>query len=206
MTGRAGLDPRADEVLAFWFGAQTDDAAVLADRGSSWFTQDAAFDQSIRARFADLRDAATGDALDGWLEHPRGRLARVILVDQFSRNLFRGDPRAFEADPLALGWAREGVAAGAERVLRPVERVFLYLPFEHSESLLDQDRSVALFTALHDGVPDNLRAAFGTFLDFARRHREMIARFGRFPHRNAVLGRESTPAERAFLAQPGSRF
>src|SRR5690606_9648702 len=199
-------DPRCAEVLAFWFGSGSDDAEVLAERGARWFARDAGFDEDIRRRFAGLRAEAVAGALSGWLGDPHGRLALVLLVDQFARNLLRGDARAFGADSLALAWSREAVDLGIDRALRPIERVFLFLPFEHAESLPEQDRPVALFSELHDEVPQALRAAFAQFLDYARRHRDIIVRFGRFPHRNEVLGRASSAAEVAFLAQPGSSF
>lgn len=199
-------DPRAEAVLAFWFGDGADDAAILAEKSAIWFTKDPAIDAAIRERFGGLREAVIGAQLDGWLATPRGGLALIVLIDQFSRNLFRDDARAFEHDALARSWTERMLDSGADRELRLVERVFAYLPLEHSESIADQDRCVALFGALRDTAPPVLHEAFTTFLDFARRHREIIARFGRFPHRNAVLGRVSTDAEVAFLAEPGSSF
>lgn len=203
---QATSEVRAGEVLRWWFGDAEDDGAVIAGKGAIWFRGGAAVDAEIRARFADLREQAVAGNLDAWLASPRGRLALVILVDQFSRNLFRGDARAFAHDPLALGWARAAVADGTHRLLRPIERVFLYLPFEHSEALADQERSLELYGALAGEVPATLAERFDGFLDYARRHHEIIARFGRFPHRNAVLGRASTAAETAFLQTPGSSF
>src|SRR5690606_119569 len=138
-----------------------------------------------------------------WLAPPRGRLALVILIDQFSRNLFRGDARAFAHDALARRWVSEGLDAGADRALRAIERVFFYLPLEHSESLADQQRSVALFERLCADVPPALQGTFAGYLDYAVRHRDVIVRFGRFPHRNASLGRATTPEEAEFLRQPG---
>lgn len=199
-------DPRCRDVLDFWFGTHADDDAAIAEHNAVWFGADAAFDAVIRERYADLREAAVGGQLDAWLAFPRGRLALVILLDQFSRNLFRGDARAFAHDALARAWSEQGVLDGVDRMLRPIERVFFYLPFEHSEALADQQRAVALFTALHDEVPAPLREAFADFLGYARRHHDVIARFGRFPHRNATLGRASTPDEAVFLRQSGSSF
>lgn len=193
-------------MLGFWFGDQVDDAGVIAQKGAAWFARDALFDADIRARFGDRREAAVAGELDAWLDDPHGRLALVVLVDQFSRNLFRGDARAFQHDALARAWCNDALAAGIEGVLRPIERVFLYLPLEHSESFVDQQRSVALFGALRDAAAEPVRAAFENFLDYARRHCDIIARFGRFPHRNAVLRRASTAEEREFLEQPGAGF
>lgn len=202
----ADTDPRIDEVLGYWFGDAADDAGVLAGKSALWFGAGAEVDEDIRRRFADLREQAVTGALDAWLATPRGRLALVILVDQFSRNLFRGDARAFEHDALARVWVDEGLLLGMDAAMRPVERVFFYLPLEHSESIADQQRSVALFDALREAAPSALRQRFDEFYDYAVRHHDVVARFDRFPHRNAVLGRESTDEERAFLAQPGSSF
>jgi uncharacterized protein (DUF924 family) len=199
-------DPRCRELLDYWFGDADSDAGVFAARAAQWFGGGPAVDQEIRQRFAGSHAAAVGGALDGWLAQPRGRLALVILADQVSRHLFRGDARAFAHDALARRWASEGMAADVERDLRAIERVFLYLPLEHSESLADQQRSVALFRSLAESVGQDDRAAFDGFLDYAERHRVIIERFGRFPHRNAVLGRPSTPEEIAFLREPGSSF
>lgn len=200
------LDPRANDVLAFWFGRERDDADVVALQGARWFGGGDAVDAAIRSRFATLREEAIGGRHDAWLATPRGRLALVILVDQFSRNLFRGDARAFAHDALARGWVEEGLCLGADRELRAIERVFFYLPLEHSESFADQQHSVALFRQLCAETPAELRETFDSYLDYAQRHCDVVARFGRFPHRNAALGRASTPAEVAFLAEPGSRF
>jgi uncharacterized protein (DUF924 family) len=200
------LDPRANCVLGYWFGRADEDSAVFADKGSLWFEANATVDAEIRERFAALREEAIGGGLDGWLAGPRGRLALVILVDQFSRNLFRGDARAFEHDALARGWVDEGLHRGADLALRAVERTIFYLPLQHAESIADQQHSVALFTHLRDVAPNALRARFENCLDYAVRHRDIILRFGRFPHRNAALGRASTTEEIAFLSQPGSSF
>lgn len=206
MTFAQSSDPRIEDVLAFWFGAAADAPDAIEAQGKRWFARDAAFDDAIRERFASLREHAVAGGLDAWLATPRGRLALVVLVDQFSRNLFRGDARAFEHDPLARRWALDGIRAGDDRALRAIERVFFYLPLEHSESLADQQHAVDLFTNLRDEVPAALQKPFAGFLDYAQRHHDVIARFGRFPHRNGVLGRDSTPDEAAYLAQPGSGF
>lgn len=199
-------DPRSHEVLAFWFGESRDDAIVIATQGPLWFRGGDAVDDEIRERFATLREDAVAGHLDAWRATPHGQLACVILVDQFSRNLFRDDPRAFEHDALARTWTNDALDEGTDRLLRPIERVFLYLPLEHSETLADQQRSVQAFEALLDQAPAPLHDAFANYLDYARRHHDVIARFGRFPHRNAVLGRTSTAEEIEFLRQPGSVF
>ncbi|MEO5559113.1 MAG: DUF924 family protein [Dokdonella sp.] len=208
MRADAGIpdDPRCSELLDFWLGTSASDADVILQRGSLWFGGGADVDASIRARFGELREAAITGLLDDWLAFARGRLALVILVDQFSRNLFRADAHAFAHDGIALAWCKQGLDAGTDRALRPIERVFFYLPLEHSEVLADQQRSVALFRALPGEGGAGVHAAFANFLDYAQRHRDIIARFGRFPHRNAVLGRPSTTQEIAFLGQSGSSF
>ncbi|MEO5626791.1 MAG: DUF924 family protein [Dokdonella sp.] len=199
-------DPRCNDLLEFWFGTHADDADVIKDRGALWFGGGTDVDASIRTHFGELREAAITGLLDDWLVCARGRLALVILADQFSRNLFRADAHAFAHDELARAWCEQGLDAGIDCDLRPIERVFFYLPLEHSEVLADQQRSVALFRALLDEVDADVRPAFANFLDYAQRHRDIIERFGRFPHRNAALERASTAQEVAFLAQAGSSF
>lgn len=195
-----------ENILSFWFGTETDDARVAARQAALWWRKDARTDADIRARFASTVELALQDQLRHWLATPRGRLAAIVLADQFPRNIYRDTPRAFAGDALALSWCREGLEQGADQVLRPIERVFFYLPLEHSESLADQDESVRRFEALLAGVAPELQKIFQTYLDFACRHREIIARFGRFPHRNRILGRTTTPEEAQFLQQPGSGF
>lgn len=176
-----------DEVLSFWFSRRVEPL---------WFRSDPALDAEIRGRFGGLVAAAGAGERDGWLATPTGALALVILLDQFPRNIYRGTPAAFAADAKARVVADRALALGHDRQVEPARRMFFYLPFEHSEQLADQERSLALFTALGDAE----------LLDYAVRHHDIIARFGRFPHRNAVLGRPSTAEERAFLTQPGSAF
>lgn len=196
----------ADAVLRFWFGDHPDEVLAIQAQSARWFRREAAFDDQIRTRFGALREAAIAGTLDDWRVSPRERLALIILVDQFSRNLFRASAQAFAHDALARRWCVDGLARGDDRQLLPVERWFFYLPLEHSESLDDQQRSVALFTALRDEASADWRPMFAGALDFAEKHRVIIERFGRFPHRNAVLGRVSTAEELAFLEQPGSSF
>jgi uncharacterized protein (DUF924 family) len=186
-------------VLDFWFLP-----ADHPDHGSyrsEWFRKDDAFDAAIRERFATAVDAAlsesTGEGPDETL------LARILLLDQFTRNIFRGTSHAFAGDAKAKALAETLVTAGRDKNLSPWQRWFAYLPFEHGESLLDQERSVALFAGLRREMQHE---AFDSAYDYALRHREVIERFGRFPHRNAILGRESTAEEIEFLKQPGSSF
>lgn len=187
------------DVLEFWFGAPGS-----AEHGSlrkCWFEKDPAFDAEIRRRFLSLVDEAAAGRLDDWADRPERLLALIVLLDQFPRNLFRDAPRAFATDAQALALAQQALAQGVDAQLMPVARAFIYLPFEHSEDLAMQDRAVALFSALAQHGE-----AFASYLDYAERHRDVIRRFGRFPHRNAILGRASTPEEIAFLARPGAGF
>jgi len=186
------------EILEFWFADGADTAR------KAWFERDDGFDAEIRSRFGTLVAPAREGALDGWAATPEGALALFLVLDQFPRNLFRGSPDAFASDPHALALARRLVVGQRlDLALTPTQRVFLYLPFEHAEEMAAQDLSVALFEGLRDHPP---AAARGGAIDYAWRHRAVIARFGRFPHRNATLGRESTPAELTYLAQPGAGF
>jgi uncharacterized protein (DUF924 family) len=178
----------AKDVLSFWFGP-TD-----APR-PEWFRKDARFDDEIRKRFGTTIEAAIDGTLE-WPDSVEARLARLILLDQFTRNTFRNSPRAFAGDALALALARRMVAEGDDQRVSPVRRAFVYLPFEHAEDLEAQREAMRLYRALGDADA----------LDWARKHFEIIERFGRFPHRNAVLGRMSTPEETEFLKQPGSGF
>jgi uncharacterized protein (DUF924 family) len=180
------------DILDFWFEG---DAAEHRDK---WFEQDAAFD-TVCARFTTaIRDARAG-RFDHWAATPRGALALIVLLDQLSRNVFRGSAEAYAADPHARGIARAMTEAGFDTHLTPVERMFVYLPFEHAETIADQNESVRLYETLRHALGDKS-------IEYADRHREVILRFGRFPHRNAVLGRINTPEEEAWLAQPGAGF
>jgi uncharacterized protein (DUF924 family) len=160
----------------------------------------------LQERFGAAASAAAAGVLDHWTGSPRGRLALILLVDQLPRAIHRDTPEAFAQDDSARKTAAQGLESGADRLLRPIERLFFYLPFEHSEDLEDQDRSVELFHELALSVPEEQCPTFAAFVDYAKRHREVIVRFGRFPHRNRILGRESTAEEIAFLEQPGSSF
>ncbi len=174
-------------VLQFWF-EETQPAV--------WWKKDPAFDALVARRFGVLLDSARAGELQSWRETAPGALAEVIVLDQFSRNIFRDTPQAFAQDALALVLAQEAIRRGLDRLLTIQQRVFLYLPFMHSESRLIQQDSMRLYRAL--GIESNL--------DFALKHKAIIDRFGRYPHRNGVLGRESTAEEIAFLATPGSSF
>ncbi|WP_053014028.1 DUF924 family protein [Caldimonas brevitalea] len=189
----------AQEVLDFWFD-RPDGPEHGAPR-SLWFRKDAAVDAEIARRFGPRVEAALAGGLRDWEATPEGTLARLLLLDQFTRNIYRDTPRAFAGDAQALALARRLVRTGDHLGLPPLQRWFAYMPFEHAEDLEAQDESVRLFSALAEtaGLPPDA-------LDYAHRHREVVLRFGRFPHRNEVLGRASSEAELAFLRQPGSRF
>ena len=193
------MDAQAQDVLDFWF-LPPDNRDYGQARGE-WFRKDDAFDAQIRARFGALIDAAIEGGLRAWDATPHGALARLIVLDQFTRNVYRGTPRAFAGDTRALALAVALTQAGQDQQLPPMLRAFAYLPFEHAEDLAMQARAVELFQLLSQAQP-----GFEGMLDYAERHQEVIARFGRFPHRNAILGRASTPQEVEFLRQPGSSF
>ena len=195
-----------ESILDHWFGSNPDDAGVAAERSTLWWSKDASVDNEIRSRFRNCLKEAGSGRLDGWAATARGRLALILLTDQFPRNMFRDTPEAYSYDPVALSWCLQGLEIGADRLLRPIERVFFYLPLEHSESLAHQNESVRRFRDLTRSLGPGHRTVFDGYVDYATRHRDIIARFGRFPHRNSILGRKSTPEERLFLTEPGSSF
>jgi len=184
-------------VLAFWFDANHCDA---------WFASHPAFDAAIRMRFAGMVEQAAQGKLETWAQTPSGWLALLIVLDQFPRNLYRHDARAWSQDLHAQRCAMWGIEEGFDRQLPPIQRVFAYLPLEHAEDSALQQRSVAAFEALCQSLPPEQREPYIGYLDYARRHAAVIARFGRFPHRNAMLGRASTPEELVYLAEPGAGF
>lgn len=190
----------AEQVLTFWFGSLADGFADDAHRGL-WFGGGTKFDQACEKACASLAVRAADGDLDHWQDAPRSCLAFIILCDQIPRNIHRGRPLAFATDGPALNAARAGVQSGLDRELGFDERCFFYLPFEHSEQLLDQHTCVGLFSQLRDQTPEGFRHHTGDYLRYAHQHRDIIQRFGRFPHRNAILGRTSTPAEAEFLEQ-----
>ncbi|MEQ1805500.1 MAG: DUF924 family protein [Burkholderiaceae bacterium] len=187
------------DVLDFWFGAPN--SAEFGSARAVWFRKDSAFDQLIAQRFGDTVQAALGGGLHDWAESAAPGLARIVVLDQFTRNMFRDTPKAFAGDTLALRAAQAMIERGADAALLPVQRAFVYLPLEHAEDSATQARCVALFTTLAEQD-----ASMRSMLDYAIRHHDVIQRFGRFPHRNAVLGRASTAEELAFLKEPGSSF
>jgi uncharacterized protein (DUF924 family) len=188
------------DVLDFWFGAPG--APDHDQPHRAWFVKSDAFDADIRTRFGAAIEQALAGGLREWdTSGPQGVLARILVLDQFTRNAYRNTPQSFAGDPLALAAARGLVDAGQDGSLAPIRRAFVYLPYEHAEDAYLQERAVELFSTLAAGQP-----GFDEMLDYAHRHRGVIARFGRFPHRNEILGRVSTPEETEFLRQPGSRF
>ena len=194
---------RIESILTFWFGHPT--AKDYGQYRKAWFIKDPDFDRQIRQQFlTDYEKAAAGE-YDDWQADPRSAITLLLLLDQFPRNLFREDARSFATDPKALALSKHLVNTGQDKSLPPAQRFFVYIPFEHSEDLSDQTRCVALMQELVDTVP-TLDEGLKGGLDYAIRHKAVIARFGRFPHRNKILGRPSTPEEAEFLKQPGSHF
>lgn len=194
-------------LLDWWFGADPGTATeIAAARHGLWFGKRDSQDREAEVRFGAQVEQALAGGLREWGEDPQGWLALLILLDQLPRMIFRDTPRAFAGDSLARPLLRDGLDRGWDRRLAPIQRVFAYLIFEHSEDLSLQNRAVGLFTDLLNEAADDERAVFAGYLDFAERHQRIIARFGRFPHRNAILARSSTDEEQAFLREPGSRF
>lgn len=199
-------DPLAQAILRFWF----DDALASVDaarkRSKVWFNADPAFDAELARRFGDCPARAAAGELDAWASEPESAAARILVLDQLPRNLYRGTARAFAFDAAAAVAAEAAVAAGHDAKLHPLIAAFVYLPFEHAEDLRLQDVSVERYRALEQRAPAGLEALFKGFTDYAERHRVIIARFGRFPHRNAILGRASSAEELAYLENGGERF
>lgn len=199
--------PTPGAVLDYWINAAGEDHLFANRQHKLWFTKSAAADAFIAQQFAPLHAALHDGLAESWAgAGPRARLAAIIVLDQFSRNMFRDTAAAFASDPLARRLTKAGIAAGEDLQLSEIDRSFFYLPLEHSEILSDQDASVRQFAQLSDDA----RAAFSPICassaDYAHRHRDVILKFGRFPHRNAILGRENTPEEADYLSKPGAGF
>jgi len=199
-------DPRIDDVLTFWFGTSKDDLKVYEEHSAKWFKKDPAFDQELTERFASLVEHARTADLDDWAATPEGRLALIILLDQYARNIYRGTSAMYASDDKCLRLVEEGLEAGDDKALRFPQRGFFYMPLMHAENAEAQDLCVATFANLVLEAPDALKPRFRNNLGYAIAHRDIVIRFGRFPHRNAILGRESTPEEVEFLKEPGSGF
>jgi uncharacterized protein (DUF924 family) len=198
----------ARSVREFWFGKLPLSPQGLGERMGFWFGEDeltARRDEQIRSRFGELFERAAAGELESWADGPRRRLSLIILLDQFPRNMFRGSARVFTYDAKALSLTLSGMQSGADGALDAVERIFFYMPLQHAESGEVQDESVAAYRRLLAEAPAELRGSFTGVLEHAEQHRSIVERFGRFPHRNHLLGRVSTPAEEAWLRE-GERF
>ena len=199
---------RISQVLNFWFGDLRENELPSEEKQKTWWMKSGEFDRLVEEKFGDLVTLAENGALSSWLETPLGTLAFIIVVDQFPRNIHRDGPGAFSRDALALRACRGGIEKGFDRGLHPVHRVFFYLPLMHSEDPETQRLSVKTYSGLekeYEREPE-IRKSIACSADFAARHSDIIKRFGRYPHRNAALGRESTPEEVEFLKEPGSSF
>ncbi len=200
-------------LLDFWFGTAREDPAALPERQRFWFggaaetaAESAARDDLLRGLFGSTAELAARGGLDHWQADPPGRLALILLLDQLPRNLYRGSRRAFASDDAARALTLDGLDLGHDGRLTPIERVFFYMPLEHSERVADQDRCVGLFEVLEARAPAGLEATYAGFTRYARLHRDIVARFGRFPHRNRVLGRMDTAEEADYLAGDAPAF
>lgn len=196
-----------ERVLDFWFGACGADGAIDPAKRKMWFGDGRKHDAEIREKFGALHERASRGELDReWCATPAGRLALIVVLDQFSRHVHRDTPAAYAQDPAAQHLALDGIRENVDRELIPAQRCFFYLPLEHAEDIELQRLCVRCFDGLARTVAPEWRKEYESYLDYAQRHRDIIDRFGRFPHRNAVLGRESTAAEKKFLKEPGSSF
>ena len=196
----------ADAVLRAWFGDDLESPEAVDDRSRLWFASDPNFDELIRERFGMLPERAKRGELSGWAAAARSTLALVLVLDQFPRNLYRNSARSWAYDAAALNLSREALAREVDIQVHPLEAVFLYLPFEHVEDRAVQAESVSLFRSLVDRAPPRLSDRFEAFVEYAERHQRVIERFGRFPHRNEILGRQSTVEELEYLESGGERF
>jgi uncharacterized protein (DUF924 family) len=191
---------RIERILSFWFREQELSAPQIDRRMDVWFGEDPLFDQEIEKEFADDVEAASRGVLDYWADQPQGRLALILLLDQFRRNIYRNAAEAFAKDGVALKLCVQGAMEKKDNGLMPIQRVFFYMPLQHAESRKVQAKSVEIYRRLADAVSPTYRETFETIAQFAELHRDIIERFGRFPHRNKVLNRKNTPEEEEFLA------
>lgn len=198
--------PSLSPVLPFWLGPLDADGLAAPEKAERWFAKSDELDALVRSTFSDVHAELLREGPSFVPGDPREALAAIVVLDQFSRNMFRGSPEMFAADPLALSLARRLVDTGAHEELTTHERVFVYMPFMHAEGLEAQEACVRLMSALVEDSTGRARAAVESNVRFAQAHRDIVARFGRFPHRNAILGRVSSAEEIAFLAEPGSSF
>jgi len=197
---------RIDAILTFWFREHALSAPQIDGRMDVWFGEDPVFDEQIAREFSrDVEDASAG-RLDHWGQEPRGRLALILLLDQFRRNIYRHRPEAFAMDKTALKLCVEGAMEKKDQGLAPIERVFFYMPLQHSESRKVQQRSREIYAKLAEAVSPTYRETFETVVQFAELHADIVDQFGRFPHRNAILGRQNTPEEDEYLAGDAPTF
>jgi uncharacterized protein (DUF924 family) len=199
-------DPDIRRVLDFWFQPGTMDQPTIDSRMDRWFTADAVTDAVIRTEFGSLVDRASKGELDSWTGTPEGRLALILMLDQFRRSIYRGTSKAFSRDPHALKLCVEGAMSGDYKTLNPFQQAFYFMPLQHAESLKIQARSVKIYEGLVSGVSDTLKATFVTFAQFAELHHDIVESFGRFPHRNKALGRPNTPEEAEYLGAGAPAF
>jgi len=197
---------RIEQILAFWFKEQELTAPQIDRRMDTWFGEDAVFDHEIEKEFSDDVEKACNGELDHWADEPQGRLALIILIDQFRRNLYRGTAKAFSHDKVALKLCVEGAMERKDKGLTPIQRVFFYMPLQHAESRKVQAKSVELYDRLAESVSPTLQETFLTVAQFAELHKDIVDQFGRFPHRNTLLGRENTPEEDEYLAGDSPDF
>jgi len=200
------MSDRIEDVLDFWFGELDEHGCASPNQRKRWWAKSDRFDETVTAQFLDDYQAIVEGEREVWRNTARGALAYIVVLDQFSRNMFRGTSKMFEADELARDVCYEGLESGFDAELGFDERVFFYLPLEHSESMVDQMRCLEMFQSLVEDAPAHLQHDAMNYLDFADRHRAIIERFGRYPQRNEALGRASTSEELAFLETPGSSF
>lgn len=197
---------RIEAILTFWFKEQNLSAPQIDGRMDVWFGEDPVFDEEIVREFsAQVEDASAG-RLDHWAGDSRGRLALIILLDQFRRNIYRNKPEAFALDKAALKLCVEGAMEKKDKGLSPIERVFFYMPLQHAESRKVQEKSVQIYDKLAEAASPTLRETFNTVAQFAELHADIVRQFGRFPHRNAILDRENTPEEAEYLAGDAPTF
>lgn len=196
----------SDEILEFWFGTAEDDLSADREKSSIWWSKNANTDAAIRVRFEPSIIAAASGKLENWRASTEGRLALILLTDQFPRNVYRGTPAAFRCDGIARQLCLDGLASRMDKELRLIQRVFFYMPLEHSEELEHQVLSVQLFRELSGEAPAHAKALFEKHASYAVGHHTIIERFGRFPHRNELLGRHSSREEIEFLHQPNSSY
>ncbi len=193
-------------ILTFWFGGGITSLEVMNEKSALWWKKDPVLDEEIKTRFEPCLIALSKGELDAWQTEPKGRLAMIILTDKFSRNIYRDTPRAFAFDTRAINLVHDGIKNSVDKKLRLIEQVFFNMPLMHSESMDDQKLSISQFENIVECAQGEEKERLQGNLNYAVAHRDIIQRFGRYPHKNEILGRESTPEEIEFLKQPGSSF